>query len=67
MGLHCYTSYILTRHIFAHRGVNPGGWGSRPPDFWQEVVGLQEGRGGSWTGREILIYLIMNRKYVRKW
>ena len=23
--------------------------------------------GGSWTGREILLYLIMYRKYVRKW
>src|SRR6218665_4191946 len=30
----------------------------------------REGRRGSlglWTGREILLYLIMYRKYVRKW
>jgi len=41
------------------RGVNPGGLeGSQPPGFAQ---------GGSWTGREILLYLIMYRKYVRKW
>src|SRR6218665_736199 len=25
------------------------------------------GAGGSWTGREILLYVIMYRKYVRKW
>ena len=37
-------------------GVDPGGWGSRPPRFW---VG-----GGSWTGRKISVYLIMYRKYV---
>src|SRR6218665_3785482 len=33
-------------------------------------VGRREGRRGSlgsWTGREILLYLIMYRKYVRKW
>ena len=32
--------------------------------------GRREGRRGSlgsWTGREILLYLIMYRKYVRKW
>jgi len=28
------------------RGVNPGGWGSRPPRFWA-------------GGRQILLYLIM--------
>jgi len=43
-----------------------GGWGSRPPDFGQgwswEVA---EGSGGSWTGREILLQLILYRKYVR--
>jgi len=45
-------------------GVNPGGWGGRdPPDFGQ---GGRGGRRGSWTGRKIL-YLIMYRKYVRKW
>jgi len=58
--------YIL--RIATHRDVNPGGLagleGSRPPDFGQGVVGVA---GGSWTGREILLYLIMCRKYVRKW
>ena len=34
--------------------VNPGGWGSRPPDFGQEVWGSQRGREGSWSGRELL-------------
>ena len=34
------------------------GWGVRDPQIF--------GRG-SWTGREILLYLIMHRKYVRKW
>src|SRR6218665_506276 len=29
--------------------------------------GLQGGSLESWTGREILLYLIMYRKYVRKW
>jgi len=28
--------------------------------------GFAGGREGSWTGREILLYLIMYRKYVRK-
>ena len=43
------------------RGViNSGDWGSWPPDFGQE--GSQGGRwgevvDGSWTGREILLYL----------
>ena len=38
--------------------------GSRPPDFGQ---GGRAGRRGSLGGREILLYLIMYRKYVRKW
>ena len=32
--------------------------GSQPPDF---------GLRGSWMSRETLLYLIMDRKYVRKW
>src|SRR6218665_3451102 len=45
-------------------------WGLRvaTPRFW--AGGRKEGRRGSlesWTGREILIYLIMYWKYVRKW
>ena len=41
-------------------GVNPGGWWSRPPDFWQGAVG----------SRGVVKYyyiLFMYRKYVRKW
>src|SRR6218665_2473277 len=48
-------------------------WGLRvtTPRFWG-VAGRVAGRGAggsleSWTGREILLYLIMYRKYVRKW
>ena len=41
--------------------VNREGLGGRgPPDFGLGVVGdRREGHGGSWTGREILLYLIM--------
>src|SRR6218665_1423269 len=53
-------------------------WGMRvaTPIFWAggscgvagRVVGRVAGGSlGSWTGREILLYLIMHRKYVRKW
>jgi len=28
-----------------HIGVNPRGWGSRPPDFGMGVVGVAGGRG----------------------
>ena len=45
--------------------VNPGGWGSRPPDFGQGSRG--GGAGGALTGHKILVYLFMYRKYVRKW
>src|SRR6218665_2355570 len=52
-------------------GVNPGGWGSRSLRFWAGGCGGSRGgaRGteGSWTGRKILLYVIMYRKYVRKW
>jgi len=41
------------------------GLGSRHPRFWaRRFVGVA---GGSWTGREILLYRIMYRKYVQKW
>ena len=39
-------------------GVNLGGLGGHDP----QILGR-----GSWTVREILLYLIMHRKYVRKW
>jgi len=42
-------------------GVNPGGWGCHDPRFW--AGGCRGGHrgvlGGSWTGRETLLYLIM--------
>ena len=43
------------------RGVNPGG---RESDFGPVVVGSQR---ESRTGHEILLHLIMYRKYVQKW
>src|SRR6218665_2187204 len=45
-------------------GVNPEGFGVPTPDF---ELGGRGGRRRSWTGHEILLYLIMYRKYVRKW
>src|SRR6218665_408009 len=40
--------------------------------FWaggrgESQRGRKGEREGSWTGRKILLYLIMYRKYVRKW
>jgi len=51
------------------RGVNLGGWGGRDPQIFGTGVvdGSQGNRGESWTGREILLYLMMYRKYVLKW
>ena len=54
-------------------GVNPGGLRvvATPQILGKWVVGGSLGscRGlwGSWTGRKVLLYLIMNRKYVLKW
>jgi len=46
-------------------GVNSGGLGCRDPRFWAgESWGVA---WGSWTGRETLLYIIIYRKYVRKW
>ena len=56
-----HRSDIIYTTISEGRGVNPGGWGSRPPDFGQG------GSWGSWTGRKILLYIIIYRKCVRKW
>ena len=47
-----------------------GGSGSRPLQILgRRVVGVAGYLGVSWTGREILLYLIIYRKYmyVRKW
>jgi len=49
-----------------HNSRQSWGWESRPP----QILGRGWGRGGSWgswTGRKILLYLIMYRKCVRKW
>ena len=41
------------------------GWGVTTPRFWAGVkVGRRGVAGGSWTGRKILLYLIMYRKYM---
>src|SRR6218665_2423790 len=49
------------------RGVL-GGWGSQPPDFGLEGPWGVLGIAGWVVGdRKILLYLIMYRKYVRKW
>ena len=42
-------------------GVNPGGWGRDTPDFGQRSRGGRRGVVVSWTGRKILLYLIMYR------
>src|SRR6218665_2333177 len=46
------------------RGVNPGWVGGRDPQILGRGGGGLRGVVG---GREILLYLIMYRKYVRKW
>src|SRR6218665_240938 len=53
--------------MHSSKGVNPGGWGvATTQDFGVEG---SQGVVGSWTGREILLYLFMPRKYmyVQKW
>src|SRR6218665_3860273 len=40
--------------------------GSRPQNLGRGSWWSQGGRRGSWTGRGILLYLIMYRRYVRK-
>ena len=50
-------------HCRPHRRQS---WGvATPQNLGRGVVGGVA--GGSWTGRKILLYLIMHRKYVRKW
>jgi len=51
------------------RGVNPGGFGVATQILGGGVVGGRRGgvAEGSWTGHELLLYLIMYRKCVRKW
>jgi len=58
-------TYSHVHAINVTLGVNPGVLGGRDPqDFGQ---GGHGGIRGSWTGRKILLYLIMYTKYVRKW
>src|SRR6218665_3938600 len=63
-------SFLLEKASFPllPMGVNPGAEG-RYPRFWAGgSQGRSQGRSlESWTGREILLYVIMYRKYVRKW
>ena len=47
------------------RGVNPGDWGVTTPRFCPR--GSWWVTEGSWTSREILLYLIMYRKFFRNW
>jgi len=49
---------VLKYNVIYFISVNPGGLVGRDP----QILG-----GGSWTGRKILLYLNMYRKYVRKW
>src|SRR6218665_319347 len=51
--------------ILYYRRQSWGVGGRAPPVLGREVVGRSQ--GGSWTGHKILVYLIMYRKYVRKW
>src|SRR6218665_2225055 len=63
-------SFLLEKASFPFlsSGVNPGAEGRDPLVLGRgSQEGLQGGSLESWTGREILLYLIMYRKYVRKW
>src|SRR6218665_1070870 len=72
-------SFLLEQASFPllSRSVNPGGMGSRDRatlqilgrGLWVVAGRVAAGSLGSWTGREILLYLrpIMYRKYIRKW
>src|SRR6218665_272119 len=58
--LHISVSFSIHSSHDKNRGVNSGRLGGRdPPDFGQEWVA-----GVSWTGLEILLYLIMYRTYM---
>ena len=61
----CVVKSVLNSYYT--RGVNPGGLGVATPRLCAGGRGITGGRGLLWKGREILLYLIMCRKYVRKW
>src|SRR6218665_2196392 len=60
-------SFSVSSH---HRHQSWKGWGVATPKIlgWG-VMGRSQGgvAEGSWTGRKILLYLIMYTKYVQKW
>ena len=62
---------FLYSQLHDQRRQSWGSWGGRdPPDFGHGGLvggGSQGVVDGSWTGLEILLYLIMYRKYVWKW
>jgi len=62
--LKLYSSILYIDYCMTGASILGGLGGSRPPDFGQ---GRSWGRRGSWTGREVLLYLSLYRKYVRKW
>jgi len=49
----------------SHRRQSWGLGGVTTPDFWLGVVARSQ--GDCEGGREALLYVIMYRKYVRKW
>jgi len=51
-------SWRYSWNTLTTRGVNPGGWGSRHPDFGQGVVGRSGSRGG--RGRVVKYYYILS-------
>src|SRR6218665_2459076 len=62
--------FIVIRILIqpAHRRQPWGCWGVATPRFWAGGSWGSSGvAGGLWTSRKILLYLIMYRKYVRKW
>src|SRR6218665_1849432 len=63
-------SFLLEKASFPllSRGVNPEAEGREPQNLGRGVAGRVAGGSlESLTGREILLYLFMYRKYVRKW
>ena len=62
---HVHVTNHVSAYVSVPISVSPGGLGVSPPrDFGMgSRAGLRAGRGG----RETLLYLIMYRKYVRKW
>src|SRR6218665_3595019 len=49
LALFFFRIWLMKRKLISRIGigVNPGGWGSRPPYFWLGIVGVLEGLRGS--------------------